>query len=119
MVLFDGRDRDDGGTTCKKCGEKPASQAHHIFHKGSNGRFRYDRRNGLPLCAGCHLRERFDPAPVVVCAARYLGMDNFFALALAVEAYTGPYLWSRVRLEGVIVGMEEILSVEVLPHAHA
>ena len=87
MVLVDGGSTDrpapDGGfdCPCRVCHEKPAVSAHHIFHKGANGRFRYDRRNGLPICTGCHLRERYNPTPVVCAAMGYLGIPKFLGLA--------------------------------------
>ena len=110
MILKDGVDRDNRlGPTCKVCGMKPAVSAHHIFHKGSHGRARYDRRNGLPICTGCHLRERFDPTPVVVCAIAY--QNKFFTLAAEISVKRGPHRWTRDRLNCVIIAMETILEV--------
>jgi hypothetical protein len=109
MILADGADT-EGVTLCRVCREKRAVSAHHIFHKGAHGRARYDRRNGLPICTGCHLRERFDPTPVVVAAIDYR-FKPFFDLAEDVTKHPGPHVWNRERLNMVIIAMEAILEV--------
>jgi hypothetical protein len=38
------------------CG-KPMSCLHHHHSKGSSSALRYEIKNGVPLCAGCHLRH--------------------------------------------------------------
>ena len=101
----------DGTGCCQVCHEKESVSAHHIFHKGSHGRARYDRRNGLPICAGCHLRERFDPTPVV-CRAMEYHRVKFFDLERDVRQFNGRHTWNRERLNMVIIAMNTILEGE-------
>lgn len=111
MVLADSLDPSVWGPpTCRVCHKKSATTGHHIFHKGAHGRARYDRRNGLPICTGCHLRERFDPTPVVCAAYRYHGDSVFWELESDVMESPGVYRWTRERLNMVIIAMETILE---------
>ena len=99
-----------GTGACQVCHTKEAVSAHHIFHKGAHGRARYDLRNGLSICTGCHLRERFDPTPVVFAAIAYKGVE-IFALERDVRQFRGPHPWTRDRLNCVILAMETIMEV--------
>jgi len=105
----------DGTGACQVCHKRESISAHHIFHKGAHGRARYDRRNGLPICRGCHLRERFDPTPVVFAAMRYQRIPVMWALERDVSESSGQYVWTRERLNMVIIAMETIL--EGVPNA--
>jgi len=43
--------------TCVLCGSKDHLQAHHAYRtKGSSFALRYDSRNGVTLCRGCHFK---------------------------------------------------------------
>lgn len=88
------------GVVCLVCGTKAANQAHHIFHKGANNRFRFDLRNGLPICTGCHLREKYNPAPVVLRAYENY-RDKLWVLFLQVRSGPTAHTWKRAELEQV------------------
>jgi len=51
------------GDLCEVC-QKPAGPPHHFFPKGNYGHMRYNVKNGVPLCVGCHFRHHhtFDPS---------------------------------------------------------
>ncbi len=40
---------------CLLCG-KPANCLHHFIAKSVSSALRYELKNGIPLCVGCHLR---------------------------------------------------------------
>jgi len=115
MILRDGQkydfQNDSFPTMCQVCHSRNATTGHHVFHKGANGRVRYDRRNGLPICTGCHLRERFNPTPVVCAAIGYHGIAKFLELAGDVDSFPGRYVWTRERLNMVLIALETILEV--------
>ena len=50
------------GQDCEVCGNVGV-QVHHFFPKGNFGYLRYDLKNGIILCKGCHfkLHHTFDP----------------------------------------------------------
>lgn len=104
---------------CGVCKKEKAISAHHVFHKSMHGRFRYDRRNGIPICRKCHFMERRDPAPVVISARWYV--EGFDVLAIEVMAArgNGPFVRKRKDYELVIAGLEEMIAKEVLPNADA
>ena len=120
LILMDGTPPDaiDGISRCAvgKC-RMPAISAHHVFHKSMHGRFRYDRRNGLPVCRKCHFMERRDPAPVVVAAMGYLGCSEFreFATDVMENRGKGPIVRKRADFEAIILGLEELIAIETLP----
>lgn len=93
---------------CAVCAGPP-NQAHHIFRKERHGRFRFDLRNGLPLCSRDHLNERHDAAPVVIKAILYHG-QSLFDLAREVEQSrgNGAYRWTRKELELIKAGLEQL-----------
>jgi hypothetical protein len=99
----------DGTGSCQVCHKRFSVSAHHVFHKGAHARARYDRRNGLPICTGCHLRERFDPAPVVCRAIEY-HRTKFFDLERDIRQFNGKHVWNRERLNMVIIAMNTILE---------
>ncbi len=41
------------GNRCVLCG-KPAVDSHHIIRRSKSNALRYDIKNGVPLCKGCH-----------------------------------------------------------------
>lgn len=98
---------------CAVCGESKAQASHHVFPKGANGHFRYDLRNGIPICHPCHLRDRANPALVVYRAMSYMGVNVFLTLASEVSMTRGRKVWSRKDLENIKVGLEIHLSVYV------
>lgn len=52
----------DGDPKCFSCG-KPATVGHHYIPKSLSAALRYDIKNGIPLCQGCHLaiHKNYDP----------------------------------------------------------
>ena len=118
LILLDGTPIDgDGVCRCAvgNCG-LPAVSSHHIFQKSMHGRFRYDRRNGLPICRKCHFMERRDPAPVVISAMRYLGCSAFieFASDVMEQRGRGPLVRKRKDFEAIIAGLEELIAIEAM-----
>ncbi len=122
LILLDGTPPGavDGVARCAvgDC-TKPAISAHHVFHKSMHGRFRYDRRNGLPICRKCHFMERRDPAPVVISAMRYLGCSAFieFAADVMMMRGRGPIIRKRKDYENIIVILKELIATETIPEA--
>lgn len=120
LILLDGTPDGavDGKARCAvgDC-NLPAVSAHHVFHKSMHGRFRYDRRNGIPICRKCHFMERRDPAPVVISAMRYLGCSAFIEFATDVmEARgRGPIVRKRRDFENIITALEEAIAIETIP----
>jgi hypothetical protein len=88
------------GVTCRICRDRAASQAHHVFHKGANNRFRFHLANGLAVCTHCHLRERYNPTPVVMMAVTYHG-GALKDLWREVRDVGGAHTWTRAELEQV------------------
>jgi 5-methylcytosine-specific restriction endonuclease McrA len=88
------------GVKCLVCLERAATQAHHIFNKSANNAFRYDIRNGLPVCMKCHLRERYNPSPVTARAYEAY-RDKFWGLWLEVKEGPTAHTWTRKELEEV------------------
>ncbi len=115
LVLLDGAIPKEPKTPCMVCGVKPATTAHHIYHKGANGRFRYDRRNGLPICTGCHLRERYNPTPVAFAAMNYMGIAKWIELGCDVQEWRGAYRWTRERLNLVVIALEGMIASAAIP----
>jgi hypothetical protein len=98
------------GVKCLVCNANAATQAHHIFHKGANNAFRFDPRNGLPICTGCHLRERFNPAPVVLRAYEKYG-EKLWGLFLDVRSGSAAHTWTRVELGEVETGLKKVVGL--------
>lgn len=42
------------GDLCTACG-RPATATHHFFPKSGSAYLRYNPKNGVPLCYGCHI----------------------------------------------------------------
>ena len=49
---------------CEVCDKKQATTAHHFIPKSQSLYLRYDKRNLIPICAGCHTKHHRagDPA---------------------------------------------------------
>lgn len=120
LILIDGTPPGaiDGKARCAvgDC-TMPAISSHHVFHKSMHGRFRYDRRNGLPICRKCHFMERRDPAPVVISAMRYLGCSAFIEFSADVMEMRGkgPIVRKRKDFEAIIAILEELIAIETIP----
>lgn len=51
------------GERCIVCG-KPATATHHIIRRRRSLSLKYDVKNGVPLCAGCHMKLHLgEPEP--------------------------------------------------------
>ncbi len=120
LILLDGTPSGDIISRCAvgDC-TLPAVSAHHVFHKSMHGRFRYDRRNGLPICRKCHFMERRDPAPVVIAAMKYLGYSEFieFSEDVMEQRGKGSVIRKRRDFENIIAGLEELIVIETMPEA--
>lgn len=97
------------GVVCRVCYKNAATQAHHVFHKGANNAFRFDLRNGLPACTGCHLRERYNPTPVVMRAIAFFG-NGLHALWCEVKL-GGAHTWTRAELEQVEIKLRGVIGL--------
>jgi hypothetical protein len=97
------------GGKCKVCNKNEATQAHHIFHKGANNAFRFHLRNGLPVCTGCHLREKYNPSVVVMRAIETHGSEMHL-LWTEVKRHAGRHVWTRAQLEAVEARMREVVT---------
>ncbi len=49
---------------CEVC-SKSANQVHHFFPKGSYPHLRYHLKNGISICAGCHLKHHLSGDPTI------------------------------------------------------
>jgi 5-methylcytosine-specific restriction endonuclease McrA len=98
------------GAKCLVCLERPATQAHHIFNKSANNAFRYDIRNGLPVCTKCHLRERYNSTPAVIRAYESY-RDKFWGLWLEVKEGPTARTWTRAELEEVEKNLRGVLGL--------
>lgn len=121
LILLDGTPT--GGDGVARCAvgncTMPAISSHHVFHKSMHGHFRYDRRNGLPICRKCHFMERRDPSPVMISAMYYLGISEFieFSADVMERRGKGPVVRKRKDFENIIAGLEELIAIETLPKA--
>lgn len=52
------------GKICEICG-KPSTCVHHFVPKSVSNRLRYDPKNAIPICQGCHMRHHQAGDPVV------------------------------------------------------
>jgi len=52
------------GNICEVCG-KQAIQCHHFVPKGLSLGLRYDLKNGVPLCMGCHFKHHHQGDPAI------------------------------------------------------
>ena len=117
LILLMGTKDGERDAVCGVCLERPAVSAHHVFHKSMHGRFRYDLRNGLPICRKCHFMERRDPAPVVIAAIRHLGCSAFRDFAMDVMDARGRGAIDRKRndFDLIIVGLQAAIEERVIP----
>lgn len=74
------------GNKCERCGKTDNLNAHHLNHK-KGYRLRYSLRNGICLCADCHINKAHSLYPVVAIA--------FFEW---VKTYRGPGIWNDLEL---------------------
>jgi 5-methylcytosine-specific restriction endonuclease McrA len=49
---------------CEVCGKR-ANQVHHFFPKGSYPNLRYNLKNGISICPGCHLKHHLSGDPTI------------------------------------------------------
>jgi len=98
------------GVKCLVCNANAATQAHHIFHKGANNLFRFHLINGLPVCSGCHLRERYNPSPVVLSAVAFHGyaLKEFWE---TVKREGAAHTWTRAELEQVERELSKVVGL--------
>ena len=50
---------------CLIC-DKPASCLHHYIPKSQSANLRYDKKNGVPICMGCHLKHHLSGDPYIM-----------------------------------------------------
>jgi hypothetical protein len=99
---------------CEACGSKERLQAAHGFSRRYRAT-RWDLRNGVCLCAGCHVRYTHDP----------LGWEDWLKFWLSRDVYThnrlGGNLYLYLReiaqkgrvpkdLEGIVKGLQKTLD---------
>lgn len=49
---------------CLVCG-KPATCVHHWIPKSQSNNLRYDPKNLVPICAGCHVKHHLSGDPLI------------------------------------------------------
>jgi 5-methylcytosine-specific restriction endonuclease McrA len=64
----------DPKTPCEACGV-PSQVYHHFFPKSTSSRLRYDMRNAIPLCNGCHLKHHTGNPTIHATVIEKRGMD--------------------------------------------
>ena len=52
------------GEFCEVCG-KPSGPPHHFVPKSLSAALRYDLKNGVPLCTGCHFAHHHKSDPEI------------------------------------------------------
>jgi len=93
------KDRDN--YTCQVCGKYGKSnQAHHIVGR-SNHAIRWDMRNGVTLCVGCHMRAHNDPLGFTKWLMDYREDDYEYLLKKKNETWDKRYDKVIEYLEGV------------------
>lgn len=50
---------------CLVCG-KPTAEMHHFINKSRSNNLRYDKKNLVPLCKGCHIKHHLSGDPTIV-----------------------------------------------------
>lgn len=50
---------------CFVCG-KPTAEMHHFIAKSQSNELRYDPKNLIPLCKGCHIKHHLSGDPQIV-----------------------------------------------------
>ena len=92
--------------TCRLCHKKPSRDPHHIFAKSRHAHLRFDLRNGIGLCARCHMDMHHDPVRPVLVLERQM---NGYLGPLMVDAYDVLQCgkrFSRRELEIIKAGLE-------------
>lgn len=74
--------RKTDGLECLVCGTRKGLQAMHIFPKGRYPHLRFDLENGLPGCAGCHMRMTNNHELHRDHCIRLMGAEKYEALRL-------------------------------------
>ncbi len=91
---------------CEICG-KPTHEGHHFFSKGSCSALRYETKNGIGLCRGCHHQHNVGYFIVDVPITRLRGDDWYDDLLGRKEALTKR---SKEYYEGEIERLTERLA---------
>lgn len=89
---------------CIICNAKKAVHPHHIFPRSRYLHLQFDLRNGVGLCAGCHLKAHHDPVRPVLRIQAHKG-EAFGPLVM--DALTGkrknPY--KRKELDNILTAL--------------
>lgn len=88
--------------SCRRCGRGPGEvtlQAAHVISRRYKA-IRWDERNGLALCVGCHHWGHKQPVEFDWWVQEVIGKDTYEALRTAALAYVGRVV--KVDLEEVI-----------------
>ena len=93
--------------SCRLCGGKPSRDPHHIFAKSRHAALRYDLRNGVGLCKGCHMQTHHDPMRPALVLERQM-KNTIGALLIAASDITFTVRFNRERLELIKAGLENI-----------
>jgi hypothetical protein len=95
---------------CRRCGRQPDEiilQAAHVISRRYKA-IRWDERNGVALCVGCHHFAHMQPVEWDWAVQELIGVDVYQALRKEAIAYTGEL--KRIDLSEVIARLEKRLE---------
>ena len=86
-----------GQKTCRNCNSDYLLQAHHIVQR-TYKLSRYNTKNGLCLCKGCHFPEKIDAERFRRMVTGIIGEDEYNAMQ---DKYRVEYKWSILELKTI------------------
>lgn len=95
---------------CRRCGKEPPEvilQAAHVISRRYKA-IRWDLRNGIGLCIGCHHWAHKQPVEFDWWVQELLGKETYESLRQEALAYVGRV--SRVNLEEVVADLKAQLE---------
>ena len=83
----------NGSCICEVCG-KPAITGHHYYPKSCYGHLRFEVRNGVSICAGCHMKHHISGDPSIHLAIQRKRGDEWVEelRELSLDRPIGTYL---------------------------
>jgi hypothetical protein len=90
--------------SCRRCGKKKNLQCAHIFSR-NNRSVRWDFKNVVCLCAGCHFWAHANPVLFTEWVRQFLGEDKYATLKLQANTIRQ---FATYELEGLYAKFVEI-----------
>ena len=101
------------GNKCEVCGKRSALNSHHIFSR-ANRATRWDTNNGISLCVGHHIGNKFSAHKTSLPFSDWLQKErgeNWYNLLLAKSRIM--YKWHKFEKELLLKELQkEIKSLE-------